>query len=123
MTGNYSGEKENAMVVVRLKGGVGNQLFIYAAARRLSLNNNVPLKLDISSGFQRDYYQRNYRLNHFNIKAEIASPYQSFNGIFGRVRRQILRIISRCYKFEHRLYLDEESREFDPRLLNCRLTE
>lgn len=109
------------MVVVRLKGGVGNQLFMYAAARRLSLKNNVPLRLDVSSGFHHDYYQRNYRLNHFNIKAEIASSYQSFNGISGRVRRQILRMISRCYKFEQRLYLDEESWEFDPRLFNLRV--
>jgi hypothetical protein len=109
------------MVVVRLKGGVGNQLFMYAAARRLSLHNNVPLKLDISSGFRHDYYQRDYRLNHFNIKAESASPYQSFHGSFGRVRRQILRMISRCYKFEQRPYLDEEFGEFDPRLLNLQV--
>jgi hypothetical protein len=109
------------MVVARLQGGLGNQLFIYAAARRLSLKNNVPLKLDITSGYERDYYQRTYRLNHFNIGAEIASPYQSFKGILGRVRRQILRIISRHRKFEHRVYLDEESREFDPRLLNLQV--
>ena len=109
------------MVIVRLQGGLGNQLFIYAAARRLSLKNNVPLRLDITSGFERDYYQRTYRLNHFNIKAEIASPYQSFNGISGRARRQILRIISRYGKFERRVYLDEESREFDPRLLNLKV--
>ena len=109
------------MVIARLKGGLGNQLFIYAAARRLSLKINVPLKLDITSGFERDYYQRTYRLNHFNIKAEIASPYQSFNGILGRVRRQVLRIISRCCKFEQRVYLDEESGEFDPRLLNLKV--
>jgi hypothetical protein len=111
-------ERNEAMVVVRLKGGLGNQLFMYAAARRLSLKNNVPLLLDVTSGFQNDYFLRNYRLNHFNIKAETASPYQSFNGILGRVRRQILRMISKCYKFDHRLYLDEKSRQFDVRLLN-----
>ena len=36
------------MVIVRLMGGLGNQMFQYAAARRVALTNNVPLKLDIS---------------------------------------------------------------------------
>ena len=36
------------MVIVRLLGGLGNQMFQYAAARRLALAHNVPLKLDIS---------------------------------------------------------------------------
>src|SRR5208337_503215 len=109
------------MVVARLKGGLGNQLFIYAAARRLSLHNNVPLKLDIISGFQRDYFQRNYRLHHFNIKGEVASRYQSFDGIFGRVRRQILKKLAKFSELEKRRYIMEEFPEFDPRLLNFKV--
>jgi len=108
------------MVVARLKGGLGNQLFIYAAARRLSLKNNVPLKLDIISGFQRDYYQRSYRLHHFNIKGEVASRYQSFDGIFGRVRREILKKLAKFSELEKRRYIKEEFPEFDIRLLNLR---
>ncbi len=106
------------MVVARLKGGLGNQLFIYAAARRLALKNNVPLKLDIISGFQRDYYQRTYRLHHFNIQGEVASRRQSFDGIFGRVRRQILKQLAKFSELEDRRYITEEFPEFDPRLLN-----
>lgn len=36
------------MIITRLMGGLGNQLFQYAMARRLSYKHNVPLKLDIS---------------------------------------------------------------------------
>ncbi len=36
------------MVIVRLKGGLDNQLFQYAAARRIAIEQNVPLKLDLS---------------------------------------------------------------------------
>jgi hypothetical protein len=36
------------MIVVKLYGGLGNQMFQYAAARRLSLFRNTPLKLDLS---------------------------------------------------------------------------
>ena len=109
------------MVVARIRGGLGNQLFVYAAARRLALHSNVPLKLDIISGFQRDYFQRNYRLQHFNIQGELASRRQSFDGIFGRVRRQILKQLAKFSEFENRRYITEEFPEFDPRLLNLKV--
>jgi hypothetical protein len=37
------------MVIVQLNGGLGNQLFQYAASKSLSLHHGVPLKIDISS--------------------------------------------------------------------------
>lgn len=40
------------MVTVQLNGGLGNQLFQYAAAKSLSLHHGVPLLIDVSS-FQR----------------------------------------------------------------------
>lgn len=36
------------MIIVRLSGGMGNQMFQYALGRALSLKYNVPLKLDIT---------------------------------------------------------------------------
>ena len=59
------------MIIARILGGLGNQLFIYAAARRLALKNKVPLKLDIVSGFKWDFaYKRKYLyfiINLFNF--------------------------------------------------------
>ncbi len=62
------------MVIIRLKGGLGNQMFQYAFGRRLALDNNVSLKLDVCSGFKNDFFKRSYRLNHFRIIEKIASP-------------------------------------------------
>lgn len=59
------------MIVVRLIGGLGNQLFQYAAARRLAYVNNTNLKLDISD-FQ-SYAIRSYSLNHFKIIEDFAT--------------------------------------------------
>ena len=42
-------------IIPRILGGLGNQLFCYAAARRLALVNNVELVLDDVSGFVRDH--------------------------------------------------------------------
>ena len=59
------------MVFVRLSGGLGNQLFQYAAARRVAHINNAPLKLDVS-GFE-SYKLHTYSLKHFTIQEGFAS--------------------------------------------------
>lgn len=58
------------MVIVKLKGGLGNQLFQYAAGRRLAININTNLKFDIS------YFgnnERAYKLSNFNVSEDFAS--------------------------------------------------
>lgn len=63
------------MIIVRLKGGLGNQMFQYAAARQLSAKLAVPLKLD-TAFLQRDTAdrtRRDFELDKFNIQTQIAS--------------------------------------------------
>ncbi len=49
----------NPKLITRIFGGLGNQLFCYATARRLALANNAELVLDDVSGFAYDaVYQR-----------------------------------------------------------------
>jgi hypothetical protein len=62
------------MVIVRLMGGLGNQMFQYAAARRMSLAHKMLLTLDISS-FAR-WRDRAYALHHFDIQEAFATPEQ-----------------------------------------------
>lgn len=51
-------------VITRIKGGLGNQLFCYAAARRLALANDAELVIDDVTGFLRDFqYRRRYTLD------------------------------------------------------------
>ena len=103
------------MVIARVFGGLGNQLFIYAMARRLALKNSVPLKLDIHSGFKWDIsYKRKYLLHQFNIQAEIASRSESFAIPGGRIQRFILREINKFIPLKHRFYIKEKKNNFDP---------
>lgn len=106
-------------VVTRLFGGLGNQLFIYAAARRLSIVNNMELRLDITSGFKRDFqFKRKYLLHNFNIKAKFASKIESFDFPGGRYLRFIIKEINKVLPFENRFYITEETnKRFDERLL------
>lgn len=110
------------MVIARIVGGLGNQLFIYAAARRMALANNVPLRLDVESGFKWDVvYKRKYLLHQFNIKAETASPWESCVTRVGRIRRYFLRRINKTIPFKNRFYITEESQNFDPRILRYKV--
>ena len=81
-------------VIVRLKGGLGNQLFCYAAARRLSLVNDAELVLDTVTGFEYDHlYKRTYSLAGFSISARLATPQERMEP-FGRIRRMFERKLS-----------------------------
>lgn len=59
------------MVIVKLMGGLGNQMFQYAFGRHIALKNKRPLKLDLS--FYEQEASRQYELGHFAIDVEIAS--------------------------------------------------
>lgn len=59
------------MIITKIIGGLGNQMFQYAAGRSLALANGCRLKLDIS-GFDKYAIHNGYELGRFNIKAEIA---------------------------------------------------
>ena len=50
-------------LILRLKGGVGNQLFQYAFARSLCLQLNYTLIIDTKTGFILDKYQRTPRID------------------------------------------------------------
>lgn len=65
------------MIVVRLISGLGNQLFQYAAARRLAEVHNTKLILDLSIINNKSLNWvptfREYALDKFNINASIAT--------------------------------------------------
>ena len=66
------------MIVVRLRGGLGNQLFEYACGRALALRNGAPLKLDVTRYRDRSYAEpRPYLLDRFRITASEAGAASS----------------------------------------------
>ena len=78
-------------LICRLKGGLGNQLFMYAACRRLALKNNAELVIDDKSGFLYDsQFNRNYQLNHFNIQCKKVDYFELLKP-FSRIRRYLKR--------------------------------
>lgn len=110
-------------IITRIKGGLGNQLFCYAAARRLALANNAELVIDDVTGFSRDVqYLRNYMLDKFCIEARKATPKERMEPL-ERYRRGLEKYISRRKPFQQRRYLEQEGNDFDARLLDLKVAE
>jgi hypothetical protein len=63
------------MIVVKVAGGLGNQLFQYAAARALSLKFNTELKLDLRF-FDQPKYRKSFQLAPFNLPYIIATEFE-----------------------------------------------
>jgi hypothetical protein len=98
-------------------GGLGNQLFQYAAARRLTLHNDAELVLDPTTGFVRDYqYRRQYALHAFCVAGRLATRNEMlFPG--ERMRRFVWKKLSSLRHFEEQSYITQETLDFDERLL------
>jgi Glycosyl transferase family 11 len=100
------------MIVVNLKGGLGNQMFQYAAGAALAARHGVPLLLDLHS-LQRNtqetnqFTPRNAELNIFNLKIEEAPQelLQKFQSVTStlhyRIRRNISESLVRYRIFQH----------------------
>lgn len=73
-------------VITRLNGGLGNQMFQYAAGRALADRLGVPLKVDLSE-FD-TYLLRRFELDKFDIGAGIATPEETANFIINPSRFQ-----------------------------------
>jgi len=66
------------MIVTKLMGGMGNQMFQYAFAKHLATKHNVHLKIDTRYLIDRtpreaSFVFRNYDLDIFNLSAEVAT--------------------------------------------------
>jgi hypothetical protein len=104
-------------VIARIYGGLGNQLFMYAFARRVALAHDAELVLDTTSGFTRDPYHRDYALQHFDVAGRPASDWESYADRFGIPRRRAARLVNRLLPAASRWYLHEESQGYNSRVL------
>jgi hypothetical protein len=109
------------MVIVKLIGGLGNQLFQYAAARRLSCMLQTTLKLDAT--YFKAHKLRTYSLHPFNIQEVFASPGE-LGQVEGRSRKGLDRIIFRLgqklkLRYQWTVIRESYTGLLDPRVINA----
>lgn len=105
------------MVVSRLIGGLGNQMFQYAAGRSLAVANNLDLKLDVS-GFENYALHNGYELSLFNIQADIATYKEVSN--FVNVNSRLARFLFKKLRFKNKTHFIEKNFTYDPLFFNTK---
>jgi hypothetical protein len=105
------------MIVVRLIGGLGNQLFQYSTARHLAEIRGSVLKIDIS-GFE-TYKLHKYSLWPFNIQENFASSEEvaKLAPKMGIVRRILMRVSCRPQKLAKTHIKEKAPFYFNPEIL------
>jgi Glycosyl transferase family 11 len=103
------------MIITRLLGGLGNQLFQYAAGRALAARHGTRLLLDIAA-FDA-YPLRRYRLDRFEIDADVLSVQERASLRIGiPVRGGVRGAADRLFRAPRVPELRERQFEFDAEL-------
>jgi hypothetical protein len=110
-----------SMVIVRLNGGLGNQMFQYAAARRIAYVSGSELKLDLGWFDEKgNWTPRKYELDGFSLPAENATPDEIVplksrrqNPFFRRLPAFLKSIVFHT----NQTHIIEKHYAFDPRIL------
>jgi len=110
------------MIIVKIKGGLGNQLFQYATARRISIDKQVPIKVD-TSFFKEERFNGIFHLTYYNtiideaksqeIELLTAEPSVSF---YGKICRRF-HIPGKYHRKTH--IIENSSSVVDKRIINC----
>jgi hypothetical protein len=111
------------MIIIKIIGGLGNQMFQYALGRRLAYENDIELKMDISA-FEKTYRLHSYGLNNFNIDEKIAtkediSRYSRQIGIknIREIKNIFIKVSDFFIPYYKQKYVREKDYTFDPNIL------
>jgi hypothetical protein len=117
---DYKNKEGAAMIVVKLIGGLGNQMFQYAFGRNVSLKHNVPLLLDLSGLLDRSYKKnftyRNYNLDIFSMQPRFLNDLNSIYIEESRYKKILKNI---CFPYLSFRVVKEKKISFSNKYLNC----
>jgi hypothetical protein len=74
-------------MIIRIVGGIGNQMFCYAFGYALAKSQKTTLKLDVTQ-YENEYF-RSYKLDDFNLTFSKKVKFPYTENIFDKIRRQI----------------------------------
>jgi hypothetical protein len=102
------------MIIIKIMGGLGNQMFQYSLGRHLSIKNKTELRFDTS--FYMTSNDRKFLLDKFNTKGSVASPEEVAklkpNDVFSK-------LIIKYFPSASKHFIKEKSYEFDGKILSA----
>jgi hypothetical protein len=106
------------VIIVKIQGGLGNQLFQYAAARRLALQHSTTLKVDL--GTYRNDSLRDFELSKFHTEMSAASTEEvralKAEGSWQRFRSRLTPYSRRRFYKEPHFHYDARFPELGPQV-------
>lgn len=120
------------MIIIRLSGGLGNQLFQYALGRALQEKTEAEVLIDNSYllSEQPGVTKRSYLLDKYKIKLRLATnddlrrlgvPRLEDGRLASRVKRKLIKGVDHFRPYSRRkLIVGRDSHTFDPRILQIR---
>ena len=96
------------MVIIRLTGGIGNQLFMYFAAYRLAKRLKVNIIVDDITGFAKDKkYERRFSLNELGFSLNTFSDHKILI-LPLIILRIVLKIINKMLPARRKIFLKDK---------------
>ena len=110
--------------IVRISNEIGNQMFMYASTFAIAKKLNRSLYIDDETAFLARKNISKYALNNFNLSTKTAVKKDKFIGIFGYIKRKILKKINPFLR-KKVFYIEPKNFDkitnFDEKIFNIKL--
>ena len=84
----------NKNIIIRISNELGNQMFMYASALGIANKLDMDIIIDNESAYKSKKNISKYGLNNFSLTSVIAPDSKKFLGMYGYIKRKILKKIN-----------------------------
>ena len=116
----------NKKIIIRISNELGNQMFMYASALGMANKLDMDIIIDNESAYKSKKNISKYGLNNFSITSVIAPDSKKSLGIYGYIKRKILKKINPYIKNKV-IFIEPKNTEkitrYNEEIYNLKLSE